>query len=140
MRGDAQELGEGPVEGDAERLVVGAEIVLAAQTLAATPATDVGRDEDALAEAEPPLHAGADIRDRADDLVARHPHRAGAELAMDAPQDAQVGRADARVVHPQHDLSGACGGRRTLLDAQVLRPMIYRCEHCLTPARRRPAG
>ena len=105
-------LGEaaGPV--DADPLRIAAQVAAAGAAVAAVAAGDVALAGDAVADLEA-LHLGADLGDRADELVADgHRHRDRGLGPLVPVGDVEVGAADAGVVDLDEDVGRTAGRLR----------------------------
>src|SRR5690606_5032355 len=113
-------LGEGAVAVDADADGVGAQVLAAAAAIAAVAADDVAFGGDALADAVA-LHAGAELGDAADELVADHQAGLDGALGPCVPfVDVQVGTADRGLFELDQHLVGAGTGHRDLFHPDAL--------------------
>ena len=130
---DDHALGVGAGVVEAHQLAVEAEVLGAAAAHPAAPAPQrrdaVHRvaDRDA-ARRDLLLRARADLDDLAGDLVAEHPRRLDAAVAV--VEGAHVGAADAAREHVQEDAVLGADGVRRGADVHAAGPVPDRCAHC----------
>src|SRR3990172_5745133 len=116
---DAHILRETPIDGDPDSVIVGAQVIVAADALDAVPAAHIRRDENPLAQGES-VQTAANFFDGADHLMpgdADDARRKHTVLAMD---NAQIGGTDTGAQHFYQQFAGLNLWKLHLFHPQII--------------------